>query len=270
MLFRRKHQNSTATSEPVISVRGVTKVYTMGDIEVHALRGVDIDIWPGEFIAIMGPSGSGKSTLMNIIGCLDVPTAGTYKLDGIDVGNLGDRRLAEIRSKKIGFVFQSFNLLTRSSARANVALPLIYGGANGRVRRERAAEMLTLVGLGDRLDHKPNELSGGQQQRVAIARALSNQPAMILADEPTGNLDSKTGVEIMRLFQQLNREQGLTVVFVTHDPETASYCQRIVHVRDGLVERDERNEPQLTSSPQLDVMSSEQVPPIVSMDELAK
>ena len=225
---------------PVVEVRGVTKVYQMGDMEVRALRGVDLAIMPGEMVAIMGPSGSGKSTLMNIIGCLDVPTAGQYLLDGVDVSQLNDNRLAEIRGRKIGFVFQSFNLLARTPARANAELPLIYAGVSGRARKERAAAALTKVGLGDRLDHKPNELSGGQQQRVAIARALVNEPAMILADEPTGNLDSKTSEEIMALFSELNREQQITIVFVTHDPETAEYCNRVIHIRDGRVERDER------------------------------
>jgi putative ABC transport system ATP-binding protein len=209
-------------------------------MEVHALRGASLKIYPGEMVAIMGPSGSGKSTLMNIVGCLDVPTGGSYKLDGIDVSRLSDDKLAEIRSKKIGFVFQSFNLLSRTSALANVELPLVYAGTSGRQRRKRAEESLGLVGLGDRLDHKPNELSGGQQQRVAIARALINRPAMILADEPTGNLDTRTSTEIMELFQRLNQEQGITIIFVTHDPETADYCQRVIHIRDGLVERDEQ------------------------------
>ncbi|MEZ4614625.1 MAG: ABC transporter ATP-binding protein [Caldilineaceae bacterium] len=220
----------------------------MGEVEVRALRGIDLDIWPGELVAIMGPSGSGKSTLMNVIGCLDVATTGTYKLDGVDVSDLSDMQLAEIRCRKIGFVFQSFNLLSRTTARSNVELPLIYAGMRGRKRREQAEEMLTLVGLGDRQDHRPNELSGGQQQRVAIARALSNNPAMILADEPTGNLDSKTSVEIMELFQRLNREQGITIVFVTHDPETAAYCKRVIQVRDGLVEQDEQQEMHVASA----------------------
>jgi putative ABC transport system ATP-binding protein len=235
-------EQTKAALTPVISIQGVTKIYRMGDMEVKALGGVDLAIWPGEILAIMGPSGSGKSTLMNVLGCLDVPTSGTYKLDGVDVSQLSDAQLAEIRCRKIGFVFQSFNLLPRTTALENVELPLIYGGVNGRQRRTRAAEVLQLVGLGDRLHHKPNELSGGQQQRVAIARSLSNRPAMILADEPTGNLDSKTSIEIMRLFQQLNREQGITVIFVTHNPETAEYCNRVIHIRDGLVERDERRE----------------------------
>jgi putative ABC transport system ATP-binding protein len=228
------------TGQPVIDVAELRKTYTMGEMEVHALRGASLKIYPGEMVAVMGPSGSGKSTLMNIVGCLDVPSAGTYRLDGIDVSRLTDDKLAEIRSKKIGFVFQSFNLLSRTSALANVELPLVYAGVSGRQRRQRAEESLTLVGLGDRLHHKPNELSGGQQQRVAIARALINRPAMILADEPTGNLDTKTSKEIMELFQRLNRERGMTIIFVTHDPETADYCQRVIHIRDGLVERDEQ------------------------------
>ena len=243
-------QGVTATSrpkrlssdvKPVISVRAVKKIYQMGDIEVQALRGVDLDIFPGEIMAIMGPSGSGKSTLMNLLGCLDVPSEGTYLLDGVDVRQLNDNQLAAIRSHKIGFVFQSYNLLSRTSALANVELPLLYSGAPGRERRQRAKESLTLVGLGERLDHRPNELSGGQQQRVAIARALINRPAMILADEPTGNLDSKTRVEIMKLFQRLNRDQGMTIVFVTHDPETADYCERVVWIRDGVIARDDRH-----------------------------
>ncbi|MCE7984962.1 MAG: ABC transporter ATP-binding protein [Caldilinea sp. CFX5] len=237
------------TNQPVIAVQGVTKIYTMGDIEVRALRGINVEIWPGEMVAIMGPSGSGKSTLMNVLGCLDVPTEGSYKLDGVNVSELSDSQLAEIRCRKIGFVFQSFNLLPRTSARANVELPLIYAGIGSRQRRKRAEEMLQLVGLGERLDHKPNELSGGQQQRVAIARALTNQPAMILADEPTGNLDSKTSIEIMQLFQRLNREHGITIIFVTHEADIAAYCKRVIYVRDGVVERDEKREPQVAVAP---------------------
>jgi putative ABC transport system ATP-binding protein len=227
----------------VISVRDLTKIYQMGEVEVAALQGVDLDIYAGEMTAIMGPSGSGKSTLMNIIGCLDVPTSGSYNLDGIDVSRLTDDELAEIRGRKIGFVFQNFNLLSRTTALANVELPLIYIGVNGRQRHKLSRESLELVGLGERLHHKPNELSGGQQQRVAIARALVNQPALILADEPTGNLDSKTSVEIMELFQRLNVEKGITIVFVTHNVETADYCNRVVHVRDGKIERDVRHQP---------------------------
>lgn len=234
------HPDRSEAPIPVIQARGLTKTYKMGDVEVQALRGTNLDILPGELVAIMGPSGSGKSTLMNIIGCLDVPSSGIYRLDGIDVSRLNDDRLAEIRSKKIGFVFQSFNLLSRTSALANVELPLVYAGISGRERYTRAVESLSLVGLGNRLDHKPNELSGGQQQRVAIARALINRPKLILADEPTGNLDTKTSDEIMRLFQQLNQERGMTIVFVTHDPETAEYCKRVIHIRDGQIARDQR------------------------------
>lgn len=236
---RPKRLNSDV--KPVISVRDVKKIYQMGDIEVRALRGINLDIYPGEIMAIMGPSGSGKSTLMNVLGCLDVPSDGIYMLDGVDVRKLSDNQLAAIRSRKIGFVFQSYNLLARTTALANVELPLLYSGTSGRERRKRAQESLTLVGLGERLDHRPNELSGGQQQRVAIARALINRPAMILADEPTGNLDSKTRVEIMKLFQRLNRDQGITIVFVTHDPETADYCERVVWIRDGVIAKDQRH-----------------------------
>ncbi len=230
-------------SEPVVALRGIKKIYQMGDVEVQALRGLDLTLAQGEMIAIMGPSGSGKSTLMNIIGCLDVPSEGTFEIDGQDVSRLDDDELATIRCRKIGFVFQSFNLLPRTSALANVELPLIYAGVSGRERHKRAQESLQLVGLGDRLHHNPNELSGGQQQRVAIARALINQPSMILADEPTGNLDTKTSIEIMELFQRLNLEQNITIVFVTHNPETAEYCERVVHIRDGVIESDERRPP---------------------------
>jgi putative ABC transport system ATP-binding protein len=228
---------------PVVALRGIKKIYQMGDVEVQALRGVDLNIEQGEMVAIMGPSGSGKSTLMNIIGCLDVPSEGSFQIDGTDVSRLKDDDLAAIRCRKIGFVFQSFNLLPRTSALANVELPLIYAGVSGRERHRRAQESLQMVGLGDRQRHKPNELSGGQQQRVAIARALINRPSMILADEPTGNLDTRTSIEIMELFQRLNLEQNITIVFVTHNPETADYCERVVRIRDGVIESDERRPP---------------------------
>ena len=222
-----------AESQPVIALTDVTKVYKMGEIEVHALRGISLQIDPGEFVAIMGPSGSGKSTLMNIMGALDVPTSGSYFLDGINVGDLADDDLANIRNSKIGFVFQNFNLLPRTTALANVELPLIYAGAKNR--RERALAALELVGLSDRVHHRPNELSGGQQQRVAIARARVNNPSIILADEPTGNLDSKAGAEIVRIFQDLNEQQGITVIFVTHENEIAAHTHRIVRLHDGHI-----------------------------------
>jgi len=220
-----------------IDVRNVTKTYSLGEVEVHALRGVSFAIDAGEYVAIMGPSGSGKSTLMNTLGCLDRPTTGSYVLDGVDVSTLDDNELAAIRLKKLGFIFQGFNLLARTSAVRNVALPLFYAGISSRERNAAAAERLRKVGLGDRLDHKPNELSGGQQQRVAIARALVNDPAVLLADEPTGNLDTTTSEEIMALFAQLNAE-GRTIIMVTHDEEVAAHAKRVIRVRDGLIASD--------------------------------
>ena len=219
----------------VIEAEGLTKVYQMGEVEVHALRGVDINIERGEVISIMGPSGSGKSTLMNILGALDRPTSGSYCLNGEQVSTLEDDQLAEIRNREVGFVFQSFNLLGRQSALTNVELPMRYAGVSDG-KRKRAIEALESVGLGDRIRHRPNELSGGQQQRVAIARALVNNPAIILADEPTGNLDSRSGDEIMKILLDLNQGFGTTLIFVTHDPEIAAHTQRVIHLRDGLVE----------------------------------
>ena len=231
-----------AVNTTVIHIRGLTKTYYIGELAVPALRGVDLRIDRGEIVAIMGPSGSGKSTLMNIIGCLDTPTSGSYELDGVDVSQLGDDQLAEIRNKKIGFVFQSFNLLPRTPALANVELPLIYGNVPNR--RQRAIQALERVGLGDRIHHRPNELSGGQQQRVAIARAIVNHPSLILADEPTGALDSRTSQEIMEIFQALNQEDGITVAFVTHEHDIALHTRRIIHLFDGVVQ-----EEQLVSDP---------------------
>ena len=221
----------------MITLEGVTKVYRMGKLEVPALQGIDLHVEEGEFIAIMGASGSGKSTLMNILGCLDVPTSGRYLLDGTDVARLNDDQLARIRNRKIGFVFQSFNLIPRTSALHNVEMPLIYAGVTGRTVRAR--EALTAVGLADRVNHQPTELSGGQQQRAAIARALVTKPAILLADEPTGNLDSSSSVEIMKLLANLNEEQRRTVVLITHELDIARFAKRVVELRDGLIVRDE-------------------------------
>ncbi len=219
---------------PLIELRGVTRVYSTGRLEVPALRGVDVDVWPGEFVAIIGHSGSGKTTLMNIIGCLDRPTDGTYRIAGEDVSSFDDDGLARIRSRTIGFVFQNYNLLPRTSALENVATPLLYQGVGRRERLERAKAPLERLGLGDRLTHEPSELSGGQQQRVAIARALVTEPALILADEPTGNLDTASGEEVMAILHELN-DEGRTIVLITHEAEVAAKAQRQIHVRDGMI-----------------------------------
>ncbi len=226
----------------VIELKDIKKIYHMGEVEVPALNGVSLQIQEGEMVAISGPSGSGKSTLMNIIGCLDTPTSGTYTLDGVEVSKLSDDQLAGIRNKKIGFVFQTFNLLPRTTALDNVELPMVYAGAPDR--RQRALAALESVGLKERVYHRPNELSGGQQQRVAIARALVNNPSIILADEPTGNLDSKSGAEIMGIFKSLNLDKGMTVVLVTHDPAVAAEARRTIHMRDGMIVEGDGSVPQ--------------------------
>ncbi len=227
--------------EAIIKTEDLKKVYIMGDTKVYALNGVSVDIQKNEYVALMGPSGSGKSTLMNLLGCLDTPTMGNYILNGTNVSTLDDSELASIRNKEIGFVFQTFNLMPRTTALENVALPLIYAGIKKSVREERAEEVLTLVGLQDRMDHKPNELSGGQRQRVAIARALVNNPSIILADEPTGNLDTKTSIEIMQIFEKIHNA-GNTVILVTHEPDISEHAHRIIRLRDGVVETDVLNE----------------------------
>lgn len=224
----------------VISIKGVTKTYVNGKLKVPVLHGIDLSIKEGEFTSIMGPSGSGKSTFMNILGALDRPTSGSYLLDGKEVANLSDDELAYVRNKKIGFVFQSFNLLTKLTAKENVALPMVYAGVDKATRNARAEELLKAVGLGERMDHLPSEMSGGQRQRVAIARALANDPAIIMADEPTGNLDSKSTVEVMDIFMNLYK-QGRTIILVTHEPEIATYASRNVVLRDGLIVEDKQN-----------------------------
>jgi putative ABC transport system ATP-binding protein len=226
--------------ESVIEIKNLEKVYRLGETLVRAVNGISFEIERGDFVSIMGPSGSGKSTLMNILGCLDKPTSGVYLLDGISVGNLDRDQLAEIRNIKIGFVFQQFNLLARTSAVENVELPLMYTDIPARERRERARKALLALGLEGREEHQPSQLSGGQQQRVAIARSLVNSPSIVLADEPTGALDSRTGLEIMAIFQRLNRQQGMTIIVVTHDPDIAAYSNRSIHLKDGRLQLDER------------------------------
>jgi putative ABC transport system ATP-binding protein len=246
-------------NQPVISLDQIHKVYDSGAVRVHALRGVSLKINRGEFVAIMGASGSGKSTLMNILGCLDRPSSGTYLLDGTDVSQLSKDERADIRNQKIGFVFQGFNLLRRTSALENVELPLIYANVPAAERARRSRLALAIVGLAHREDNHPNQLSGGQQQRVAIARALVNNPSLLLADEPTGNLDSRTSVEIMSVFQRLNRDANLTIVLVTHEPDIAQYASRIVVVRDGLVTRDQRVSGRRDAAAELAVMPPSEV-----------
>ena len=225
------------TTDAILQLRGITRDFKLGSQIVHVLKGIDLDIGKNEYVALMGPSGSGKSTLMNLLGCLDTPTSGNYELNGTDVSSLNDNALAEIRNSEIGFVFQTFNLLPRSTALENVALPLVYAGLSKEERLARAAEVLDQVGLSDRMDHRPNQLSGGQRQRVAVARALVNRPALILADEPTGNLDSKTSLEIMRLFDEI-QSAGNTVILVTHEEDIAQYAKRVIRLVDGNIHSD--------------------------------
>jgi putative ABC transport system ATP-binding protein len=244
--------------EPLIFVRDLTRTYHVGEVDVRALRGVSLDVQAGEFIALTGPSGSGKSTFMHLLGCLDRPTSGSYSLNGRDVAKMAKRDLARVRNKEIGFVFQGFNLLPRTSALENVELPLLYsGGVKGSARHARARAALESVGLGDRLDHHPNQMSGGQQQRVAIARALVTNPVLLLADEPTGNLDSRTSIEVMGIFQQLNIERGLTIVLVTHEHDIAEYGTRIVSFRDGRVRTDQPVETRRTAAEEMQQLISQ-------------
>jgi putative ABC transport system ATP-binding protein len=249
-------------ARPVIQLDHIHKTYTMGDVDVHALRGVSLTIGEGEFVAIMGASGSGKSTTMNIIGCLDRPTRGTYILDGQDVSEMSKDERADIRCQKIGFVFQGFNLLSRTSALENVELPMLYASVGTAERGQRAMEALAAVGLAGREQNHPNQLSGGQQQRVAVARALVNNPALILADEPTGNLDSRTSVEVMDIFQRLNRERGITLVLVTHEPDIAQYAQRVVVFKDGKIKKDYRIEEQRDAGEEL-----RNLPPVIEDED---
>jgi putative ABC transport system ATP-binding protein len=243
-----RHRSYLLAMQPVIRLEHIRKTYQMGSVEINALRDVSLDILPNQYVAIMGPSGSGKSTLMNVLGCLDTPSGGRYCLNGTDVSGMSDADLAHTRNKEIGFVFQTFNLLPRSSALENVALPLVYAGLTKRERLAQARETLDSVGLGDRVDHKPNELSGGQRQRVAVARALVNRPSIILADEPTGNLDSKTSYDIMGLFDDLHRA-GNTIILVTHEEDIAQYAQTIVRLRDGNIEQIDQNPVRQDSQP---------------------
>jgi len=249
-------------ARPVIQLDHIHKTYTMGDVEVHALRGVSLTIREGEFVAIMGASGSGKSTTMNILGCLDQPTRGRYVLDGEDVSEMSKDQRADIRCQKIGFIFQGFNLLSRTSALENVELPMLYAGVETRQRGQRALEALAAVGLAGREQSHPNQLSGGQQQRVAVARALVNNPALILADEPTGNLDSRTSVEVMEIFQRLNRERGITLVLVTHEHDIAEYAQRVIVFKDGKIKKDYQIENQRDAAEEL-----KNLPPVLEDEE---
>jgi putative ABC transport system ATP-binding protein len=252
---------SQTTAETVIKLEHIHKTYTMGDVEVHALRGISLEIKQGEFVAIMGTSGSGKSTTMNILGCLDQPTKGAYVLDGQDVSSMSKDQRADVRNRKLGFVFQGFNLLSRTSAIENVELPMLYAGVDTSERHRRAMEALAAVGLAGREQNHPNQLSGGQQQRVAIARSLVNQPALILADEPTGNLDSRTSVEVMEIFQKLNRERGITMILVTHEHDIAEYANRVVVFKDGKIRQDYAIEKPRNAAEELKQM------PVVEVDD---